>query len=196
MLKRQYFSHWMQRADSLEKTLMLRKIEGRRRRGHQRMRWLNSITKSMDKSLNELWKIVKDREVWHAAVHGVAKSQTQLSNRTTTYKLCVLLVEILIECFCLSSRSLSTASQAGGPTPLSVGRTPLCSFGKMTEVAWQQFVVCSFFLNPATYDQEGLNSLCGGSRSGPHSPHRLNLKHALQTVYLCKSGTHGFGIPW
>ena len=83
MLKRQYFSHWMQRADSLEKTLMLRKIEGRRRRGHQRMRWLNSITKSMNKSLNELWKIVKDREVWHAAVHGVAKSQTQLSNRTT-----------------------------------------------------------------------------------------------------------------
>ena len=83
MLKRQYFSHQMQRADSLEKTLMLRKIEGRRRRGHQRMRWLNSITESMDKGLNELWKIVKDREVWHAAVHGVAKSLTQLSNQTT-----------------------------------------------------------------------------------------------------------------
>ena len=72
MLKRQYFSHRMQRADSLEKTLMLRKIEGRRRRGHQRMRWLNSITESMDKSLNELWKIVIDREVWHVAVHEVA----------------------------------------------------------------------------------------------------------------------------
>ena len=90
-LKLQYFGHLMQRTDSLEKTLVLGKIEGRRRRGRQRMRWLDGITDSMNMSLSKFWELVKDREAWRAVVHGITKSRTRLSNRT---ELCASLVSL------------------------------------------------------------------------------------------------------
>ena len=105
ILKLQYFGHLILRADSLGKTLMLGKIEGGRRRGHKKMRWLDGITYSMDMSLSKLWEIVKDREAWQAAVHGVTKSQTWLNNNTQKAEIRTLTAISLLFIFSLSLES-------------------------------------------------------------------------------------------
>ena len=115
-LKLQYFGHLMQRADSFEKTLMLGKIEGRRRRGRWRMGWLDGITNSMDMGLGGLWEFVMDREAWHTAVHGVAKSWTQLRDFTFTFHFDALEKEMATHSSVLAWRIPGTGEPGGLPS--------------------------------------------------------------------------------
>ena len=119
-LKLQHFGHLIRRADSLEKTLILGKIEGKRRRGQQKIKWLDGITKSMDLSLSELQEIVKGREVWRAAVHEVAKSQIQLNNQTTVLRGHSLGVCIGIGSELKDQHIRKVSCQAGQPSEASV----------------------------------------------------------------------------
>ena len=142
-LKLQSFGHLMRRTDSLEKTLMLGKTEGRRRRGRQRMRWLDGITDSMDMGLSELWEMVKDREVWRAAVHGVTKGQTRLRDSTdlsakTVSKLFIkdLLIKDLTDVFknlAVTLLNLGVCSSQVSPSD-EVSAQPGSSGGSLTNL--------------------------------------------------------------
>ena len=181
-LKLQYFGYLMWRADSLKKTLLLGKIEGRRKRDQQRMRWLDGIIASMDMGLSKLWDIVKDREAWHAAVHKIVKSQTRLSHWTTMWNVSI------------PDSSAVKAAMQETLFDSWVGRSTGEGMGYSLQCSWASFMA-HLVKNPPAMQETWVRSLCwedypgegkgyGRERKGPHTMgHKTQISMIHSTRY-------------